>query len=394
MKKIMSFLIIVIFILSGIVTSAIKNDKTNLEINKEEIYIINNEGEYTHTVFLEIANTQFCGGCDFWNFDVYDLYSAGKYNFEYVNMIVYGPDGWDDILNLDAFNWNILYNITKYPTSILDGDYKRLMYQPYSLPSNIDECGIREVINIEANLTLDWLGNATIIINVSIENKEDIPYNGYIRVAITEITSRYLTVNNSNFNFGFLDYAFNKEIFISERGVYTDSVKWNGNEHKDNHGNNFGNIIPGNIQVVMGVYNSQNNFADETVKAFSDNPPSSPKISGPSIGRKGEEYDFTVVSEDTGDNPLLYYIDWGDETYNNWFGPFESGENITVSHNWSQKGKYIIRARAKTINGLMGPWSEIRINIPKRRNIIRNLFFHYFQGYHLLGIFLKIIDLK
>ena len=201
MKKIISILIIGIIVLSGFAVNALKNKSNNINQISED---------FTHKVLLEIGNTQFCGGCDFWNKDVYDLYSTGDYDFEYVNMIVYGPDGFNDILNLEAFDWNNLYNISKYPTTILDGNFRKLQYQPYTLPFTIEECGIRDVRKISAIISLQWLGNATIEINISIENNEDIPYNGYIRVAITEITSRYNTVNNSKFNFGFLDYAFNK----------------------------------------------------------------------------------------------------------------------------------------------------------------------------------------
>ncbi len=394
MKKIIFLLVIGTIALSGFSTIALKNDIDYVDYKTRVFTQVNGNGEdYTHTVFLEIANTQFCGGCDFWNSDVYDLYSEGNYNFEYVNMIVYGPNGWMDILNLDAYDWNNLYNITKYPTSILDGDYRKLNYQPYTLPLYIDECRIREVRDIKANMTLQWFGNATFKVDILIENNEDISYNGYIRAAITEITSRYNTVNNSNFNFGFLDYAFNKEIFITNRGIYTDSITWNGNEHEDNHGNNFGDILPGNIQVVMGVYNNLNGYVDETVKAFVNSPPNAPKIDGPTSGKAREEYEFTFVSVDPEDNDLFYYLNWGDDSFEDWIGPFNSGEKVTMSHNWSTNGKYIIKAKAKTINGLMGPWGELEVKIPKSRILVCTPLFRFFERFPMFEVFLRIMDL-
>jgi len=383
MKKIISILIIGIIVLSGFAVNALKNKSNNINQISED---------FTHKVLLEIGNTQFCGGCDFWNKDVYDLYSTGDYDFEYVNMIVYGPDGFNDILNLEAFDWNNLYNISKYPTTILDGNFRKLQYQPYTLPFTIEECGIRDVRKISAIISLQWLGNATIEINISIENNEDIPYNGYIRVAITEITSRYNTVNNSKFNFGFLDYAFNKEIFISDRGIYTDSVTWNGNDHEDNHGENFEDIIPGNIQVVMGVYNNQNGYVDQTTKGFINSPPTSPEIDGPASGKVGEEFDFTFVSEAPDNIPLCYYINWGDESFNDWFGPFDSGEIVKVSHNWSTKGRYTIKARAKTINGLMGPWGELEIKIPKTKSFIYTPLYNLLKKFPIFEVFLRLIN--
>ncbi|UCF50441.1 MAG: hypothetical protein JSU91_02875 [Thermoplasmatales archaeon] len=394
MKKVIFHLVIGLLILSAYSTIALKNEKIIFDSKIDTVSNIANFGEdFTHTVFLEIGNTQFCGGCDFWNKDVYDLYSKDYYDFEYVNMIVYGPDGWDDILNLDAFDWNNLYNITKYPTSILDGEYRRLNYQPYTLPFSIEECGIREVRDINANISLQWLGNATIKVDILIENNEDIPYNGFIRAAIAEITSRYNTVNNSKFNFGFLDYAFNKEIFIADKGVYIDTITWNGHEHEDNHGNSFGDIIPGNIQVVMGVYNDQTGYVDETVKAYVNIPPNAPDIDGPTIGKEDEIYDFTFVSEDFENNSLYYYITWGDETFDDWFGPFESGELVTISHNWSERGNYLIKAKAKTTNGLIGPWGELEIKIPKNRLPAFNSLFRFFERFPMFEVFLRLIGI-
>jgi len=390
MKKIIFPLVIEILLLSGFGVIALKNDVENIYSTTLVSENVNNKGEdYTHTVFLEIGNTQFCGGCDYWNSDVYDLYSQGDYDFEYVNMIVYGPEGWEDILNLKAYDWNNLFNITKYPTSIMDGEYRRLTYQPYTLPIYIDECGSRAVRDIKPNMSLDWQGNATVKIDITIKNNEDQPYNGYIRAAITEITSRYNTVFNSTFNFGFLDYAFNKNISISANSVYTDSIIWDGNEHEDNHGDTFGDIKPCNIQVVMGVFNNFNNYVDETVKASINNPPFAPNIDGPKSGKPGEEYEFSFVSEDPFENDLFYYVKWGDESFEDWLGPINSGEKVIISHNWSEKGMYNIKARAKTINGLIGPWGEFEFEIPKGRISIFNCLFRFLKKLPSLEVLLR-----
>jgi len=351
MKKIIVLIIIGFAILSVFRADAF-NNINNLDSKTNKDSHINDSGQvYTHTAFVEVANTQFCGGCDFWNSDVYKIYSHGDNDFEYVNMIIYGPDGWDDILNLDAYNWNNLYNITKYPTTIMDGDYQRLYYQPSIFSDYLDECGSRAIRDISANMSVFWLGNATIKVDIEIKNNEDTSYNGYIRTAITEVTSRYNTVYDSKFHFGFLDFAFNKDIFISDHSIYTDSITWNGNEHEDKHGNNFGDIIPGNIQVVMGVFNQ----------------------------------------EDSEDSDILYYIKWGDDTIDDWFGPFKSGEKVTMSHNWSTKGKYIIKARAKTINGLMGSWGDFEVSIPRNIVSINSLFQLLLERFPFLAKFLFIV---
>jgi len=386
----MLLLVIGIVILSGFKADALYNIK-NLDSKTSKYTHTNNEDQdYTHTAFVEVANTQFCGGCDFWNADVYNIYSYGDNDFEYVNMIIYGPDGLDDILNLDAYNWNYMYNITKYPTSIMDGDYQRLYYQPSIFSVYLDECGKRTVKDITVCMTVFWLGNATIKVDIEIKNNEDIAYNGYIRAAITEITSRYNTVYDSKFHFGFLDYVFDKDIFISDHSIYTDSITWNGNEHEDNHGKNFGDIIPGNIQVIIGVYNDDNRYVDETVKAFINDPPYAPTIDGPVTGVAGEEYDYTFVTEDPENYDVLYYIKWGDDTFEDWFGPFKSGETVIMSHKWSKKGRYIIKARAKTINGLMGSWGDFEVLIPRSSISINSLLQWFLERFPFLVRFLSL----
>lgn len=378
-------MVIGIIFLSGFRADALYNTKKIDNKTASSIITNNDEQDYTHTAFVEVANTQFCGGCDFWNSDVYDIYSQGDNQFEYVNMIIYGPDGTDDILNLDAYNWNNLYNLTKYPTSLMDGDYRRLYYQPSLFSTYLDECRIRTVRDLTVNMTVYWLGNATIKVDISIKNNEDTSYNGFIRAAITEITSRYNTVYDSKFHFGFLDYAFNNEIFISDNTVYMDSITWNGFEHEDNYGNNFGDILPGNIQVVMGVFNNDNGYVDTTVRAYINAPPDAPDINGPNSGDAEKEYEFSFVSEDPEGNSLLYYIKWGDDTIDDWFGPFESGEKVNVSHNWSTKGRFVIKARAKTINGLMGSWGEFEVLIPRYKISINFLFQWFLEKFPILS---------
>jgi hypothetical protein len=83
-----------------------------------------------------------------------------------------------------------------------------------------------------------------------------------------------------------LDYAFNKDITISAGGTYTDSIIWDGNENYDNHGDDFGDIDPDNIQVTMGVFNDIDGYADESVMARigQNNPPNEPSNPSPPNG--------------------------------------------------------------------------------------------------------------
>jgi hypothetical protein len=74
-----------------------------------------------------------------------------------------------------------------------------------------------------------------------------------------------------------------------------------------------------------------------------------PEISGPTSGSPGVEYEFTFVAEDPEEDEIWYFIDWGDTTFEDWFGPFPSGQEVTVSHSWHDTGTYGIKAKSKDI---------------------------------------------
>jgi hypothetical protein len=92
-----------------------------------------------------------------------------------------------------------------------------------------------------------------------------------------------------------------------------------------------------------------------------NNPPDSPDIDGPISGKAGIEYEYTFVTTDPNDDDVYYFIDWGDGSYKDWFGPFESGEEATAVHTWVSLGDYEIKAKAKDIFKTESDWSDVLI---------------------------------
>ena len=243
---------------------------------------------YTHTVFIEVGTAQWCPPCATWNDNIYNTYNLGTYDFEYVEMIY--DDHSSNILNTLAYNWLVLYGISSIPTSICDGNYRNIVGNlPAQLPGVLDACGQRSVKDIEGELSVEWMGSGTIKIDIQITNHESTQYNGYIRVPITEIISRYDTNSGTRYHHGFLDYAFpmNTVISVAPGGTYTNSVTWIGSQHQDNLGQNFGNIVSENIKVMMGVFNQNTGYVDETIAATpggggSNQQPNTPRYPEPS----------------------------------------------------------------------------------------------------------------
>jgi len=105
-------------------------------------------------------------------------------------------------------------------------------------------------------------------------------------------------------------------------------------------------------------------------------PPDPPDIEGPTVKpvprplpKQGEPINYTFKSTDPDGDNVYYYIDWGDGEFEDWFGPFESGEEVTHSHTWSEQGTPTIKAKAKDIYDAESDWGTLDVIIPKNHNM-------------------------
>jgi hypothetical protein len=251
------------------------------------------------------------------------------------------------------------------------------------------------VRDIDSSITLTWLDDARIQIDIEIINNETSEYDGYIRVPITEIESRYTGASGDPFHFSFLDFAFNKNISIDAEGVYQDSIIWDGKQHKDNHGTYFSDIKPENIKVIMGVFNKEDNYCDETTSALFpvNQPPSIPTIDGPTRVTKGISYQYNFSSTDPDGENLSYLIDWGDGDVTDWSDYQLPGSIFTSSHIWDTRGPHLIRVKARDIHLWVSDWGQMEINVPKKRERFGDFYQDILKDYlNFLDVFLKILN--
>jgi outer membrane protein assembly factor BamB len=116
--------------------------------------------------------------------------------------------------------------------------------------------------------------------------------------------------------------------------------------------------------------------------------PSIPTINGPSSGKAKQNYNYTIVSTDSEVNDISYYVNWGDGTNTGWIGPYDSGEEQTVSHTWDKKGTYTIQAKAKDGYGAESNWGTLSVTMPFSYNILFLQFWmRFFQQFpHIFPI--------
>ncbi len=108
-------------------------------------------------------------------------------------------------------------------------------------------------------------------------------------------------------------------------------------------------------------------------------PPMKPTINGSTFGVIGRSYDYTVMATDPNEDTISYYIDWGDSTNSGWMGPFQSGEHVNVSHTWTTRGTYTIKAKAKDVNNAESDWGFLKIKMPKNHIYTPSAFMLFFE---------------
>ena len=115
----------------------------------------------------------------------------------------------------------------------------------------------------------------------------------------------------------------------------------------------------------------------------SNSPPDAPSISGSSNGKVGERYYFGFQSFDPDNNPVSFYIEWGDGSTTGWTFELASGETWYCDHTWSEKGNYTIRAKAKDVFNEESNWTEFEIKITNLRNRISfsSLFLRFLEKF-------------
>ncbi len=142
--------------------------------------------------------------------------------------------------------------------------------------------------------------------------------------------------------------------------------------------------IGGTIFIDYISIDNAGNTNQQKTEIKIDLPPSKPRITGNSKGYSGVEYEFRINSNVNHGEDIYYFIDWDDNTDSTWIGPYRSGEEIKVTHNWNEEKIYYIKAKSKDDLGKESEWGTLTINIPKNKILINYPFLKIFQNYPLL----------
>lgn len=125
-------------------------------------------------------------------------------------------------------------------------------------------------------------------------------------------------------------------------------------------------------------------------EGYANQPPTTPSPpTGDSSGKTGVSYQYSIKTVDPENHDVYYLIDWGDSSTIEWFGPYSSNEEISISHTWEEKGTYDLRVKARDVNGAESEWSDpLEITMPKSKTLLSS----FFQK--MTDFLQKIIDIK
>jgi outer membrane protein assembly factor BamB len=70
---------------------------------------------------------------------------------------------------------------------------------------------------------------------------------------------------------------------------------------------------------------------------YSNEPPDTPTISGTLTGKVRTPYYYKFSTYDPDNNAIMFYVDWGDSTYNDWTAKAGSGEIVRIEHTYNMK---------------------------------------------------------
>jgi outer membrane protein assembly factor BamB len=110
----------------------------------------------------------------------------------------------------------------------------------------------------------------------------------------------------------------------------------------------------------------------------SNSPPETPTITGEINGTVGEDYEYILNVVDPDNNPISFYIEWGDGTNSGWTPERASGEDCYYKHSWLISGSYTIRAKARDTLGEESDWAYLDVTMPRTRTS------SYFERFPLL----------
>jgi len=177
-------------------------------------------------------------------------------------------------------------------------------------------------------------------------------------------------IANFEYEADYLTVQFNGSSSFDRDGEIV-NYEWDFGDGNNGSGMTIGHTYDENGEYDVSLTVTDNDDFEgsitKTIQVAGPNqPPEAPSIIGNTKGKAGKEYEYTFNAIDPEDDDVRYFIDWGDNI-TEWTDYNESGEDVVVSHIWSERDTYIITAKAQDIHGAEGPTETLEVTMPKNK---------------------------
>lgn len=166
------------------------------------------------------------------------------------------------------------------------------------------------------------------------------------------------------------DMSFSGSVYIFTRSdtLWIEEGKLSASDAASNDRFGYQVSLDGNTAIIGANLDDNSNGIDAgSAYVFTqakNQPPHTPTIDGPASGNIGTSYEYSFNGTDPEGDQLHYFIDWGDSSTEEWIGPFTSSEPITVSHTWTKKDTYVIKAKTKDPHAKESEWATLEVVMP------------------------------
>jgi len=297
--------------------------------------------EYTHTVLAEEPTATWCGYCPTVATYMDNIWESYEYDWNFIALV--------DDMNPYADERNTELGVSGFPSVYYDGGYQVITGSgspQSSHESMIDTCGDRTVADIDIDLTVVWLGDNELDIDVDVINNEATTYDGNVRVYVTENHSRWW-VQTVQYRFAFIgNYPFNEDVSIDAGGHWNNHVTWDG----DTYG--FDDLEADNLRIIVAVFDDTTGYCDESegMEPLTNLAPTAGFTYSPTAPEATETITFTDESIDSDGSISSWNWDFGD-------GETSTDQNPT--HAYTDSGYYTVTLTVEDDDAATNTYSEM-----------------------------------
>ncbi len=87
-------------------------------------------------------------------------------------------------------------------------------------------------------------------------------------------------------------------------------------------------------------------------------PPTTPQVSGPTLGKPAATLTYTFSSTDPENQEVAYTVAWGDTSAVEWSSTYASGQQVTRTHSYPDSGVYHVKVKARDTQEVESEWSD------------------------------------